>query len=283
MHDLPRPEVALARRAVRRRWLGGGALGLGLALAGPGVARGDHDHDLGAPESDASHGSDGGAAVSVGLSVEAAEYANTSYVGSYQGVTPSLGASAGRFGVGAAITVYHLTKNGLSTYGPGDLMLGAHAAVIRRESFHAGVALHAHAPTGSQLEGLGMGHVHAMPSAWASWQTSRLTLSASGGYAHAITALGGSHHDHDGGPLVAPMNQRELNWNASADLAVGHGLAVGGRTLGAVPVGEGRTRVIAGGRLAWGTSRVATGVEAQLGLVGDPFSIRGVVETSLRF
>jgi hypothetical protein len=35
--------------------------------------------------------------------------------------------------------------------------------------------------------------------------------------------------------------------------------------------------------VGWGTSRVSTGFELQAGIAGDPFSVRGVLETALRF
>ncbi|HEU4731610.1 MAG TPA: hypothetical protein VFT22_27130 [Kofleriaceae bacterium] len=268
MRDLHRPEVAAHGAA--------GLAALAVALTGAArLARADHEGAMGGDH----HGA--GPGVSVGLSVEAAEFDTTSYVGSYQGVTPSLGWASGRFGATAAISVYHLTKNGLSVYGPGDAMFGGHATVIQREALHAGVALHMHAPTGSELDGLGMGHVHVTPSVWASWHLRRLTLNASGGYSRAI--FGGAHHDHDGGPLVAPMNLQELSWNAGADVALGAGVQVGGRALGGVPIGDGVTRVITGGHLVWGSDRISTGIEAQVGLAGDPFTIRGVAETTLRF
>jgi hypothetical protein len=50
-----------------------------------------------------------------------------------------------------------------------------------------------------------------------------------------------------------------------------------------VATGAGVTRVIGAGRLAWGTSHVSTGLEVQVGLAGDPFTVRGVVDTALRF
>src|ERR1043165_6628579 len=127
--------------------------------------------------------------LSIGLSVEAAEFDTTYYVGSYQGVTPSLGWMRGRFGASAAIGLYHLSKNGLSTYGAGDAMLGGHVAVIERETVHAGVALHVMFPTGSELAGLGMGHTMAMLAAWASWRFAPVTVAASAGYGRALVDL----------------------------------------------------------------------------------------------
>lgn len=242
-----------------------------------GVAFADHEMAM------SGHHHTNSSQLSVGVSVEAAEFDNMFYVGSYQGISPSLGWMGQRFGAGATIGLYHLSENGLSVYGPGDGMLTGHVTVLATETLEAGVALHVMVPTGSELDGLGMGHVMAMPSAWGTWHARSVTIMASGGYGRAVTALGGGHHDHGPTPLVDPMNLQELTWSASADLAVGHGVQVGGRALGGIPIGTGRTRVIGGGHVGWDTPRVSTTFELQLGIAGDPFTIRGVVETALRF
>jgi hypothetical protein len=244
-----------------------------LAPPAVGVARADHDMAM-------SEGH-GGSDLSVGLSLEAAEFETALYVGSYQGVAPSVGWMHGALGARATVGLYHLIENGLGTYGVGDAMVAGHATVVATDMLQAGVALHVMWPTGSETAGLGMGHVMAVPSVWATWRSSPVTLSASGGYGRALTALGG--HDHGPMPLVDPMNLQELTWSAGADLDVGHGIRVGGRTFGALPIGTGVTRVIGAGRVAWGTPRVTTAFELQLGVTGDPFTIRGVVDTALRF
>src|SRR6185295_15509013 len=133
----------------------------------------------------------------------------------------------------------------LSHYGAGDAAIGGLATLVEGDAVHAGVALHVMLPTGSELENLGMGHVMAMPSAWASWRAAPLTIAASAGYGRALVGLGG--HDHGPGPIVDPMNLQELTWSAAADLDLGHGVQLGGRTRGAAPLGTGRTRVIGGG------------------------------------
>jgi hypothetical protein len=277
MYDVHRQhEVALGRTTRRGLRLGVAAL-VGLIAPPVAVARADH----GMMMAEDHHGDT--SEVSVGLSVEAAAIDTTFYVGSYQGIAPSLSWMRGRFGASATITLYHLAENGLSLYGAGDVMLTGHATVVSIDAIDAGVALHVMMPTGSELQGFGMGHVMAMPSAWASWHAAPVTLAASGGYGRALVDLGGAHHDHGPMPLVDPMNPQELTWTASADVDVGHGVQVGGRSRGAVPIGSGSTRVIAGGRVAWGTPRLSTGMEVQLGLAGDPFTIRGVLDTALRF
>ena len=249
-------------------------LGLMVLPRTAGIARADHDM----ASMSESHG---GSEVSLGLSVEAAEFDTMFYVGSYQGVTPALGWMHGWFGANATISLYHMTANGLSRYGAGDAAIGGLATLVESDAVHAGIALHLMLPTGSELDNLGMGHVMAMPSVWASWRDAPLTVSASAGYGRALVGLGG--HNHGPAPIVDPMNLQELTWSATADVDLGHGVQLGGRTRGAVPLGTGATRVIGGGRVAWGTPRVTTGLEVQVGLMGDPFTIRGVVDTALRF
>jgi hypothetical protein len=252
----------------------GAAALLGSWTLAAGVARADHDMVM--------SGHDDSSEVSVGVALQAAEFDNMSYVGSYQSVTPSIGWMHGRFGASALLGLYHLDENGLSTYGIGDVMLGGHATLVERDAVEAGVAMHVMLPTGSELENLGMGHVMAMPSLWSAWHAERLRVTGSAGYARALTSIG-SGHDHGPRPLVDPMNLQELTWSAGADLDVGHRLQLGGRALGAFPIGTGHTRVIGGGRVGWGTPHMSTAFELQVGIAGDPFTVRGVVETSLRF
>ena len=226
------------------------------------------------------HGA-GAPAVSVGVALEAAEFETTYYVGSYQGIAPQLGWTHGAFGATAAIGLYHITENGLSRYGVGDAMLAAHATVISADALQLGAALHVMCPTGSEIDGLGMGHVMVMPSVWGTWHTDPVAIHASAGYSRGLVSLDGHHHGPM--PLVDPMNLQELTWSAGADVDVGHAVRVGGRTIGAIPIGDGVARVIGAGRVAWGTPRVTTAFELQLGVAGDPFTIRGVVDTALRF
>jgi hypothetical protein len=240
----------------------------------PGVARADHEAAM------ADHHHEPG--MSIGVAVEAAQFSNTLYIGSYQGVLPQITWMDDRLGANATIGFYHLVKNGLSVYGMGDAMFGGHAALIASDAAQAGVALHLMLPTGSELEGLGMGHVMAMPSAWASWRSQPWTLRASAGYARAVNPPAGAH-DHGPSPLVEPMNMEELTWSAGADVDLTDRTRIGGRAQGGIPIGTGRERVIGAGRVAWGTPRLSTAFELQLGVVGDPFGIRGVVETALRF
>jgi hypothetical protein len=240
----------------------------GIAYAGHDMA--DHDH---APTS----------SVSVGVALQAAEFETRAYVGNYQSIAPSLGWTRGRFAASATVGLYHLEENGLGKTGFGDVMLGGHATVFDRDALDAGVALHVMLPTGAEADDLGMGHMMVAPTLWAAWRADPVTLAASAGYARALTTADGAAHDHGPAPLVDPMNMQELTWSASADVDVGHRIRLGGRALGAIPTDTGQSRVIGGGRVRWGTERVSTAFELQVGVVGDPFIVRGVVETTLRF
>lgn len=62
----------------------------------------------------------------------------------------------------------------------------------------------------------------------------------------------------------------------------GRGLRVGARLAAAVPVlTSGESRAIAGGRLSWTAGRLETSAELLVGLLNDPYSVRGVLTTSL--
>jgi hypothetical protein len=239
-----------------------------------GVARAEHD--MATMEQH-----EGSSEVSVGVSLQAAEFDTLYYSGNYQAVAPSLGWARGPLGASATVGLYHITENGLSRYGVGDAMFGGHVVVVATGAVQAGGALHVMCPTGDEPAGLGMGHVMMMPSVWGTWRAQAVTVSASAGYTRGLVGLGG--HDHGPMPLVDPMNLQELTWTAGADVDIGHAVRLGGRTIGAIPIGTGVARVIGAGRVAWGTPRVSTAFELQLGVAGDPFTIRGVVDTALRF
>ncbi|MDB4962418.1 MAG: uncharacterized protein JWP01_2417, partial [Myxococcales bacterium] len=200
--------------------------------------------------------------------------------------TPSVRWADARFAVSANIGFYRLTKNGAVYHGPGDAMVHGQATVLGHAARSAGVALAISAPTGSARDGLGMGHVMLMPALWGSWSVGDVTVAASGGYGRALGASSGDggEHVHGSGPIVDPMNFSELTWSASGELAVAKALRLGARVGGAFALGEGGTdRTIGAVRALWSAGRVATSAELQVGLVGEPFNVRGIVETALRF
>ncbi len=249
-----------------------------LALAAPAAARADHDHmAMGEP-----HGS--GSTFGAGVTLVAASFSTTYYDGDYEGLVPSASWAAGRFGAGASVPVYRLLENGLATYGPGDLVIHGQAALVTTPSVQAGAMLAVSAPTGNEFNGLGMGHYMAMPAAYGAWRLDRVVLTGSFGYSRAIVHASATH-DHGMWPLVEPMTMSELTWSGAGELAVGSGVRAGARLSGGVPIGvlPGHERVVGTARVAWSAGRYDTAVELQAGLVGDPFTLRGVLSTALRF
>lgn len=285
-------------------WIGAVAL-LGVSI--PGGALADHSHHHDATALAAS-----GSELSATLGLVAASYRTTSFSGDYQGVTPAVHWASGRFAAATSIGAYRLRKNGALYHGVGDLFVQGQVTVISRttqsfaggdlvihrvhhrrpvtrfsaqpEGLLAGLALAVSSPTGSPRHGLGMGHFMVMSSLWGSWTAGEVTLSTSGGVGAAIAESGESGHVHGSGPIVDPMNLSELTWSASGDLAVARDLRLGARLGGALAVDDsGVNRTIGAARAVWTAGRVDTSAEVQVGITGDPFSVRGVVETSLRF
>lgn len=249
---------------------------LGLVLASTvGTAYADHAGHGGMAMSEDAHDSGNFYA---GVSVVAAQFASTFYEGEYQGASATVGWTSERYSVAAMLPAYHLEENGLATDGLGDAMVHGTAALTRNFGVVLGVSL----PTADGYTGLGMGHTMVMTAATAAWHEGHLGLYASGGFSRAMTSL--ENHDHGMWPLVEPMNMSEITWGAAASLDLGRHLQAGAHVTGGVPVeAPGVTRAIAGVRLAWARGRVVTAATLDSGVMGDPFTLRGVVETSLRF
>jgi hypothetical protein len=251
-------------------------------VAWPVVAAADDTMaDMNMSASSSSSSSD----ISASLALVAASYSQLNFGGDYEGAVPQLMWMHGRWMAGASIGLYRIFENGVQTYGPGDLMVHGSVELIETESVRAGVAVMASAPTGNMYEGFGMGGPMLMPSAWASWKVQRVTLSGSGGWGGM---LAGGMSDDTGKmmmmSIINPMNQSELEWSAAADVAIASGVHGGVGGSGGIPVGEsGIDRVIGAVRLGWGKGRIDTSAELQVGFVGDPFKVRGLVETGLHF
>jgi len=219
--------------------------------------------------------------VDAGVSFVAASYQQTNFGGNYQGVMPELMWSSGRWMAGASLGLYRIFENGSGVYGPGDLMLHASVALVERDTWRAGLMLAGTAPTGNMYQAFGMGHPMLMPSAWASWTVRRITLSATSGWGGM---LGGDLSEHMMTSIVDPMNASELEWSAAIDVPIGLGMHGSVLGQGGIPVGEpGVDRVVGAIRLAWGSDRVETAAELAAGIAGDPFRVRGLVETALHF
>ena len=218
------------------------------------------------------------------VSLVAANYGTLSYVGDYEGVIPALSWQHDRYLAGASLGLYRILLNGLKQQGVGDLLVHVGATLVHQGDVQAGVMVMASAPTADDRFGLGMGHPMLMPSLFGVWTRDRLTLNASAGYSRALAQMEAGH-DHGVWPLVEPMNMSEISWGAGCELALGDGLRGGARLTGGLPVGPiiGHDRVNGALRLGWGNGRVDTAAEVQAGFVGDPFTVRGLLETALHF
>lgn len=246
-----------------------------LGLTAPAALADHHGMAMGGESHDS--------ALATSVSLLAASFATPDFAGDYEGVVPSVSWSSARWSAGTSLGLYRLEENGRELYGQGDLLVHGQGTFVEAGEVHAGALLAVSAPTGDGQAGTGMGHAMAMPALWSAWSHDRLTLGASAGYSRALIDEM-SHHNHGPWPLVEPMNMSEISWSASGDLALTHSTHAGARVSGGVPVGApGTDRVVGAVRVAWGTGSVDTAAELQAGLAGDPFTIRGVVETALHF
>lgn len=251
------------------------------ALLVPVVAYADH-HGMAMEQGDTTSSS-----YSAGVSLLAASFSpsqseNMYYGGNYEGVIPSASWAYDRYSAGASWAYYRILRNGAQQYGVGDVVARGQVALLAQHDVQAGVMMAVSVPTGDDVSGLGMGHPMLMPAAFGAWRSGRLSLGGSFGYSRALASGG---HVHGMAPLVEPMNMSELTWSGGGDVTVASGVRAGLRLSGGVPVGAmlGSDRVVGAVRVAWGAGRVDTAAELQAGLAGDPFNIRGVVSTALRF
>ncbi|MEO8700339.1 MAG: hypothetical protein ABI867_09860 [Kofleriaceae bacterium] len=248
-----------------------------MMLVAPAAAEHDHGgHDHPAePEA---------APVSASIGVVAAAYESMLFEGSYQGVVGTARYTHGRFGAMASIASYRITKNGRAIRGIGDTIVGGDATLLARDGGALGVALALGLPTGNDVEGLGMGHYMAMPGVWASYTTHDLTLSLAATY-HRGIGDESIHAAHGGGawPLVEPMNYQEATMTGGLAFQLARVLRSGVRFAGAAPIGDGDARLTAAWRTVWTQGRIETTFEIGAGLVGDPYSLRGMLETGVRF
>ena len=245
------------------------------------TARADHDMAMGATESSSTSST-----FDAHVALEVASYSpsladSMFYSGNYQGLLVGGDWSMGRWAAGASWAAYRLLRNGVEAYGVGDLMLDGAVALLARADLQAGVMLDVMAPTGNEEQGFGMGAAMLMPAVWGAWHRGRLVVRASTGYTRALTSIAISHGIL---PTVDPMNMQELSWSAGAEVAVVAKLRVGARLAGGVPIDYvGSDRVIGALRVVGVMGRFEWAGEIQGGLAGDPFNVRGVLTTSMRF
>lgn len=262
-----------------------------LGLTATRVGRAEHNHGgMPAHHHDPDHDSHHdhvdevtASSFAAGVQLVTARFNTRTYIGDYQGLAPSVAWSKGRLAASANTGLYRLTENGRVVYGIGDLVVTGQITLLQRSSTMLGLAMPISLPTGDDVTGLGMGHVMFMPAVWGSATLGDLDLGASVGYGRALGDTG-APHDHGVWPLVDPMNMQEVTWTATAELPLGRAIRVSARMNGGVPLDDvGHDRVIGGLRTSWTEGRVETRFELQAGLVGDPFSFRGLLESMVHF
>lgn len=224
------------------------------------------------------------ATLGVGVTLLAADFATMEYEGNYQGALPQVMWARGRFAAMASLGIYRLVENGREVRGIGDAMVMGSATLAEGGGAQLGAQVGVMAPTGAEADGLGMGHAMGSLVLTSAMQLdSRITLRATAGMSRALVADLGGHH-HGAMPLVEPMNASEVVWSGGGDVAIAAGVRGGARVWGGVPVGAtGVTRVAGALRVAWGRGKLSTGAELQAGLAGDPFGVRGLLETDVSF
>jgi hypothetical protein len=247
----------------------------------PVAAHADH-HRMAMEPADASS-----ASYSAGVSLLAATFSpsqaeNMYFGGNYEGLLASGTWSYDRYSAGASGAYYRLLRNGAEAYGYGDLVLEGQVAIVERRPVQTGAIVAVSVPIGDSSQGLGMGHTMLMPAGYVAGRNGRLAFAGSFGYSRALASSG---HVHGMEPLVEPMNMSELTWSGGGDVAIAAGVRGGGRLSGGLPIAAtlGTDRVIGALHVAWGSGSVDTVLEMQIGLVGDPFNIRGVFSTALKF
>ena len=198
--------------------------------------------------------------------------------GSYQGLAPSVSWHHGRFGAFVVVPGYRLARDEMDpVVGLGDVVVQANARVLGGARWQAGAIAAVGLPTGDADDGLGMGHVMAMPGLWAAVTPGRATLLVSATVGKSLGADEHAHHAGHAGPIVNPMNAFELGGTARASLAVAPSLSIHALGLVGVPLDDGVTRAAAGAGARWRRASWSVGTEVQLGVAGDPFTTRAIV------
>ncbi len=222
--------------------------------------------------------------VTASIALTAAQFDTMDYGGDYEGTALRVGATHDRFGASVGVGLYRLFENGRDVFGLGDATIDGTMVLVHTASVMFGTSAMVMVPTGARADGLGMGHPMGMAIVHATCDTGPVQLLVSTGFSRAML-IDAIHHVHGAWPLVDPMNMSEVVWSAGVDApARRRGLVLGGHVWGGIPVGApGITRVESGVRLGWIRGKVSTAAELQLGLVGDPYTVRGIFETSVTF
>jgi hypothetical protein len=216
-----------------------------------------------------------------GVTAIAARFDTMYYAGSYEGLGLGLEWLHAHGAAHVTIPLYRLHKNGATDLGAGDVMVGTHFTLKREAWWEGGVGVAATLPTGDETANLGMGHAMVMPSLWASVDGDDIGATVSLGYGRSLSPL---EHDHGAGPLVEPMNGSEITGEVFGWLDIDLPVEVITRFVFAFPVGvDGQGRAYSSIGMTRRRSKLETFAELQFGISGDPFTIRGLVGTAVRF
>ena len=215
--------------------------------------------------------------------------AATHDAGSFQGVGTSVAWHRGRYGAYAALFGYRVVHPFHEpTFGVGDAVVQGHVRVVGDSRWRAGVVVALGIPTGRSDDGLGMGHAMAMPGLWGLVRAGRATTLATAVIGKSIGDRGhGAHADHHAHHMhelsVNPMNPFEVGGTLRTAVTVSRHVDVHAIGLVAQPIGEGVLRAATGGGVSLRLHRWNLSGETQVGIAGDPFDVRSIVEVSRSF
>ena len=226
-----------------------------------------------------------------GLRTEAANVVRDGASSSYQGVAPSLSVTAGALTVSIRVPMYRLTQSTGTQLGLGDVAVEAWLALWKKHRITFGIGLPVGLPSGNASQGLGMGNVMVMPTAYTTWHGDVVDASASVSYNAVLGMMGMSMNSDssntmpaDLGSLVNPMTMSELGASTRIGLHVAPSLRLVTEAALAVPlVARAEDRVVVGGGFDVVVGRVDVTAMFDAGVAGDPFGLRGVVELGARF
>lgn len=216
-----------------------------------------------------------------------ATYRSAHYSGEYQGVRATLAVQQPRYAVSLSVPAYRLVRNDSTIFGAGDL-----AADVRVPLFiasdadqKAGLEAAASFPTGSSENGLGMGHVMVMPGVFWDMRHDALHAILQVGYGRVLAQGSGAHgHHHGQAPLVDPMNSSELEHALGLGYEVGTHTQLALRSFGAVPIAApgGASREVVAAGINFIGSLLVAGVELQVPVVGEPFTLKSVLSLAVQ-
>ena len=206
--------------------------------------------------------------------------------GEYEGLVPSVTIGWWRLEGRAQTPIYHLEYRGVKSDGPGDVLFSIAGTVIERDRARAGVAFAATEPTGNGAVGLGMGMAMYMPGVWGSLSRGDWGAVASVSYGRMsdLNAPGGHHHAVMVGSLVNPMNLEEIAGAVRGTYRATPALRLHVVGSLAAPIDlPGTTRSYAAAGAHYRIDDWDVGLEAALGITGDPFHARMAFDLARSF